>query len=54
MISDVPGNARIAVIKAVRNLTSLAMKEANELRGVVEEIQRRGFEGRGRGCQEAA
>ena len=54
VISDVPGNARIAVIKAVRNLTSLAMKEAKELRGVVEEIQRRGFEGRGRGCQEAA
>ncbi|XP_022134069.1 50S ribosomal protein L12, chloroplastic-like [Momordica charantia] len=31
VIEDVPSNARIAVIKAVRALTSLALKEAKEL-----------------------
>ncbi|VVB04265.1 unnamed protein product [Arabis nemorensis] len=31
IINEVPSNARIAVIKAVRNLTSLALKEAKEL-----------------------
>lgn len=31
MIEDVPSNARIATIKAVRALTSLALKEAKEL-----------------------
>ncbi|MED6183771.1 60S ribosomal protein L12 [Stylosanthes scabra] len=31
VIEDVPSNARIAVIKAVRGLTSLALKEAKEL-----------------------
>ena len=31
VIEDVPSNARIAVIKAVRVLTSLALKEAKEL-----------------------
>ena len=31
MIDDVPSNARIATIKAVRGLTSLALKEAKEL-----------------------
>ncbi|KAL9991656.1 50S ribosomal protein L12 [Helianthus debilis subsp. tardiflorus] len=31
VIDDVPSNARIATIKAVRGLTSLALKEAKEL-----------------------
>ncbi|KAK8484381.1 hypothetical protein V6N11_029217 [Hibiscus sabdariffa] len=31
VIEEVPSNARIAVIKAVRGLTSLALKEAKEL-----------------------
>lgn len=31
VIEEVPSNARIAVIKAVRALTSLALKEAKEL-----------------------
>ncbi|KAK8592981.1 hypothetical protein V6N13_043402 [Hibiscus sabdariffa] len=31
VIEEVPSNARIAVIKAVRSLTSLALKEAKEL-----------------------
>ena len=31
VINEVPSNARIAVIKAVRALTSLALKEAKEL-----------------------
>ncbi|KAK1410101.1 hypothetical protein QVD17_36634 [Tagetes erecta] len=31
VIDDVPSNARIATIKAVRALTSLALKEAKEL-----------------------
>ncbi|GKA44407.1 50S ribosomal protein L12, chloroplastic-like protein [Tanacetum coccineum] len=31
VIDEVPSNARIAVIKAVRALTSLALKEAKEL-----------------------
>ncbi len=31
LIEDVPSNARIATIKAVRALTSLALKEAKEL-----------------------
>ncbi|KAI4387746.1 hypothetical protein MLD38_000153 [Melastoma candidum] len=31
VIDEVPSNARIAVIKAVRGLTSLALKEAKEL-----------------------
>ncbi|GMI68396.1 ribosomal protein L12-A, RIBOSOMAL PROTEIN L12 [Hibiscus trionum] len=31
VIDEVPSNARIAVIKAVRSLTSLALKEAKEL-----------------------
>ena len=31
VIEDVPSNSRISVIKAVRALTSLALKEAKEL-----------------------
>ena len=31
VIEDVPSNARIAVIKAVRGLTNLALKEAKDL-----------------------
>lgn len=31
VIEDVPSNARIAVIKSVRAMTSLALKEAKEL-----------------------
>ncbi|XWS40733.1 hypothetical protein CRYUN_Cryun17cG0020800 [Craigia yunnanensis] len=31
MIEEFPNNARIAMIKAIRGLTSLALKEAKEL-----------------------